>query len=158
MFWYLISYNFSTRVLKYQKNLSSIYVVFLFCQCFIKSSALLLVMFCTEYDDCSNVYCLQTKVTITISEVIYSSLMVLFDSLRVWQSVAYNVWLWVYECVRQGCSAEPVCRECNKRVYQMEKIVADQYVYHKTCFRCTHCNRVLRCVWVMCLSVYKWQY
>jgi len=25
----------------------------------------------------------------------------------------------------------------------MEKIIADQAVYHKTCFRCTHCNRVL---------------
>jgi len=25
----------------------------------------------------------------------------------------------------------------------MEKMVADNVVYHKSCFRCTHCNRVL---------------
>lgn len=35
------------------------------------------------------------------------------------------------------------CHQCGKRVYEMEKIVADQTAYHKTCFRCTHCNRVL---------------
>lgn len=35
------------------------------------------------------------------------------------------------------------CHECHKRVYEMEKIVADKVVYHKTCFRCAHCNRVL---------------
>jgi len=41
-------------------------------------------------------------------------------------------------------SAEIIkCHQCGKRVYEMEKIVADQHAYHKPCFRCTHCNRVL---------------
>src|SRR5664279_3205304 len=39
---------------------------------------------------------------------------------------------------------ENACHQCGKRVYPMEKITADEIVYHKTCFRCAHCNRVLR--------------
>lgn len=35
------------------------------------------------------------------------------------------------------------CTECNKRVYEMEKIVANDQLFHKTCFRCSHCNRIL---------------
>lgn len=51
----------------------------------------------------------------------------------------------VFNC-GQGSSAGPVCYECDRRVYEMEKVVTDQHIYHKTCFRCTHCNRVLRFV------------
>ena len=38
------------------------------------------------------------------------------------------------------------CAACGKRVYEMEKMVADKAVLHKTCFKCSHCNRILR--WV----------
>jgi len=33
----------------------------------------------------------------------------------------------------------------------MEKMVADNVVYHKTCFRCSHCKRVLRCCTIILL-------
>jgi len=36
------------------------------------------------------------------------------------------------------------CVECDERVYAMEKIVAGSSTYHKWCFRCAHCNHVLR--------------
>ncbi|XP_013404542.1 F-actin-monooxygenase MICAL3 [Lingula anatina] len=35
------------------------------------------------------------------------------------------------------------CTTCDKRVYEMEKITADDKVYHKGCFRCAKCNRTL---------------
>ena len=35
------------------------------------------------------------------------------------------------------------CKVCEKRVYEMEKIVNDSKIYHKTCFKCTHCKRTL---------------
>jgi len=54
--------------------------------------------------------------------------------------------VYVCENVGQGSSTAPVCHECSERVYQMEKIATDQHIYHKTCFRCSHCNRVLRSV------------
>ncbi|XP_008299915.1 LIM domain and actin-binding protein 1-like isoform X4 [Stegastes partitus] len=42
---------------------------------------------------------------------------------------------------------EPACREmcsaCQKPVYQMEKIAADKYIFHKTCFCCKHCKKKL---------------
>jgi len=43
------------------------------------------------------------------------------------------------------------CFQCGKRVYEMEKITADDIVYHKSCFRCSLCNRVLRWAWVLIL-------
>jgi len=33
----------------------------------------------------------------------------------------------------------------------MEKIAADEVVYHKSCFRCCHCNRVLR--WALLMTM-----
>jgi len=33
---------------------------------------------------------------------------------------------------------------CEKKVYAMEKLEAGGKVYHKTCFRCSHCKCVLR--------------
>jgi hypothetical protein len=35
------------------------------------------------------------------------------------------------------------CINCGKRVYEMEKIAPGRTVYHKTCFRCRQCNRVV---------------
>ena len=32
------------------------------------------------------------------------------------------------------------CKACNKTVYQMERLEADGAVFHKNCFRCSHCN------------------
>ena len=37
-----------------------------------------------------------------------------------------------------------VCAVCEKTVYPMDKIVADQVSYHKACFRCAECNNVLK--------------
>jgi len=36
-----------------------------------------------------------------------------------------------------------MCKVCQKRVYEMEKIVADKNIYHKMCFKCSHCKRIL---------------
>jgi len=36
------------------------------------------------------------------------------------------------------------CFACNKKVYAMEKIEADRKVYHKSCFKCTHCKSILK--------------
>ena len=35
------------------------------------------------------------------------------------------------------------CSMCSKTVYPMEKITADDKIFHKTCLRCLHCNKVL---------------
>jgi len=37
-----------------------------------------------------------------------------------------------------------LCKACNKRVYELEKMVMGDVIYHKTCFRCQNCNCVLR--------------
>ncbi|CAF3382955.1 unnamed protein product [Rotaria sp. Silwood1] len=36
------------------------------------------------------------------------------------------------------------CFGCHKTVYAMEKIEADRKVYHKSCFKCTHCKSILK--------------
>ncbi|KAF5892928.1 xin actin-binding repeat-containing protein 2-like isoform X1, partial [Clarias magur] len=36
-----------------------------------------------------------------------------------------------------------LCRVCRKRVYPMESLIADKQNFHKTCFRCAHCNSQL---------------
>jgi len=35
------------------------------------------------------------------------------------------------------------CKSCEKTVYAIERIVVDKEPFHKTCFRCSHCNRTL---------------
>ena len=35
------------------------------------------------------------------------------------------------------------CAVCSKPVYPMDKMVADKIVFHKTCMRCAHCDKVL---------------
>lgn len=37
-----------------------------------------------------------------------------------------------------------LCRVCRKRVYPMECLIADKQNFHKSCFRCAHCNSKLR--------------
>ncbi|KAJ0514175.1 Pollen-specific protein SF3 [Helianthus annuus] len=36
------------------------------------------------------------------------------------------------------------CTVCEKTVYLVDKLVANQRVYHKACFRCHHCNSTLK--------------
>ncbi|PRP88078.1 hypothetical protein PROFUN_04169 [Planoprotostelium fungivorum] len=36
------------------------------------------------------------------------------------------------------------CITCGKTVYVSEKLSADGKVFHKSCFRCTHCNNILK--------------
>lgn len=36
------------------------------------------------------------------------------------------------------------CVSCLKTVYPLERLVANQHVYHSSCFRCSHCNTKLR--------------
>lgn len=40
--------------------------------------------------------------------------------------------------------ARETCIACLKTVYPLERLVALQHVYHKTCFRCLHCKMTLR--------------
>ncbi|KJE97398.1 LIMD2 protein [Capsaspora owczarzaki ATCC 30864] len=35
------------------------------------------------------------------------------------------------------------CEICDKTVYPMEQISADGHIYHKTCFRCQECKKIL---------------
>lgn len=35
------------------------------------------------------------------------------------------------------------CVSCEKTVYPLERLVANQHVYHSSCFRCSHCNTKL---------------
>ena len=37
----------------------------------------------------------------------------------------------------------PKCSSCDKSVYKVEELVADEKVFHKTCFKCEHCNTTL---------------
>jgi len=37
-----------------------------------------------------------------------------------------------------------ICTVCIKTVYVAEKLSADGKIYHKQCFRCSHCNRTLK--------------
>ncbi|XP_041097621.1 LIM domain and actin-binding protein 1a isoform X3 [Polyodon spathula] len=39
--------------------------------------------------------------------------------------------------------ARETCVACVKTVYPLEKLVANQQVYHNSCFRCSHCNSKL---------------
>jgi len=41
-------------------------------------------------------------------------------------------------------AANEICSVCNKTVYYSERLSADTQIYHKTCFRCSHCNRTLK--------------
>ncbi|KAK5912305.1 hypothetical protein CesoFtcFv8_002194 [Champsocephalus esox] len=36
-----------------------------------------------------------------------------------------------------------MCVDCEKTVYPLERLVALQHVYHKSCFRCVHCSTTL---------------
>ncbi|XP_034731544.1 LIM domain and actin-binding protein 1a [Etheostoma cragini] len=38
------------------------------------------------------------------------------------------------------------CVSCLKTVYPLERLVANQHVYHSSCFRCSHCNTKLSLV------------
>uniref|UniRef100_A0A671RMM2 LIM domain and actin-binding protein 1-like n=1 Tax=Sinocyclocheilus anshuiensis TaxID=1608454 RepID=A0A671RMM2_9TELE len=38
------------------------------------------------------------------------------------------------------------CVTCLKTVYPLEKLVANQQIYHNTCFRCAYCNTKLSLV------------
>lgn len=42
-----------------------------------------------------------------------------------------------------GASSDNYCKTCGGRLYEMEKIMADHVTYHKHCFRCSQCQRVL---------------
>ncbi|KAG7278896.1 hypothetical protein CRUP_036410 [Coryphaenoides rupestris] len=45
---------------------------------------------------------------------------------------------------RKFCPAvRETCIACLKTVYPLERLVADQHVYHSTCFRCVHCSMKL---------------
>ena len=39
--------------------------------------------------------------------------------------------------------ASPKCVVCAKSVYEIEKLVADDRVFHKSCFKCGHCSKTL---------------
>ncbi|KAG7224927.1 hypothetical protein INR49_014843 [Caranx melampygus] len=40
-------------------------------------------------------------------------------------------------------TSQEMCSACLKPVYPMEKITADKYMFHKTCFCCKHCKKKL---------------
>lgn len=44
---------------------------------------------------------------------------------------------------RMSLGSSDRCLVCEKRVYILEKLTADGKVFHKTCFRCNHCQKVL---------------
>jgi cysteine and glycine-rich protein len=36
------------------------------------------------------------------------------------------------------------CTACDKTVYLVDKLTADNRIYHKACFRCHHCKGTLK--------------
>ena len=38
------------------------------------------------------------------------------------------------------------CKACEKTVYVMDELTADNKVYHKACFRCHHCKATLKVI------------
>lgn len=43
----------------------------------------------------------------------------------------------------QAAGAPDGCIVCGKTVYPMEKISADNKIFHKTCFKCKECGKIL---------------
>ncbi|KAL6464743.1 hypothetical protein MHYP_G00270600 [Metynnis hypsauchen] len=43
-------------------------------------------------------------------------------------------------------TARETCVACHKTVYPLEKLVANQQIFHNTCFRCAHCSTKLSLV------------
>ncbi|GMH03194.1 hypothetical protein Nepgr_005033 [Nepenthes gracilis] len=43
-----------------------------------------------------------------------------------------------------SATANQKCKACDKTVYLVDKLTADNRVYHKSCFRCHHCNGTLK--------------
>ena len=41
-------------------------------------------------------------------------------------------------------NSSDVCYFCGKKVYLMEKMSANGFFFHRTCFRCSHCNCQLK--------------
>ena len=37
-----------------------------------------------------------------------------------------------------------ICKVCGKEPYVVERIVAEKSWWHKNCFRCSQCNKILR--------------
>ena len=50
-------------------------------------------------------------------------------------------------------SSADMCLLCKKRVYPMEQMLTDKGKFHKQCFKCSHCKRVLKYVRVWCVYV-----
>ncbi|XP_035242998.1 LIM domain and actin-binding protein 1-like isoform X2 [Anguilla anguilla] len=42
-----------------------------------------------------------------------------------------------------GLPVQETCVACQKRVYPLERLMANQQIFHKSCFRCCHCNTYL---------------
>ena len=42
-----------------------------------------------------------------------------------------------------GTATLEKCQVCKRTVYQLERLQADEKVYHKSCFRCSHCKKVV---------------
>ncbi|KTF78974.1 hypothetical protein cypCar_00018510 [Cyprinus carpio] len=40
-------------------------------------------------------------------------------------------------------AAQETCSACLKPVYPMERMAADKFIFHKTCFCCKHCKKKL---------------
>eukprot|EP00271_Cylindrocystis_brebissonii_P019045 TRINITY_DN5618_c0_g1_i1.p1 TRINITY_DN5618_c0_g1~~TRINITY_DN5618_c0_g1_i1.p1 ORF type:complete len:238 (-),score=22.07 TRINITY_DN5618_c0_g1_i1:1328-2041(-) len=36
------------------------------------------------------------------------------------------------------------CKSCEKTVYLVDQLIVDNYVFHRACFRCTHCKGTLK--------------
>ncbi len=43
-----------------------------------------------------------------------------------------------------GGGNSDTCLECGKRTYPTDRLQADDKVFHKACFRCAHCNAVIK--------------
>eukprot|EP01114_Cavostelium_apophysatum_P017929 TRINITY_DN542_c0_g1_i2.p3 TRINITY_DN542_c0_g1~~TRINITY_DN542_c0_g1_i2.p3 ORF type:complete len:122 (+),score=40.83 TRINITY_DN542_c0_g1_i2:963-1328(+) len=48
------------------------------------------------------------------------------------------------ELTEEKLASDPKCALCKKTVYVTERLATDTEVFHKKCFRCTHCNNVLK--------------
>uniref|UniRef100_A0A3P8XP74 LIM zinc-binding domain-containing protein n=1 Tax=Esox lucius TaxID=8010 RepID=A0A3P8XP74_ESOLU len=69
------------------------------------------------------------------------------QSVPTWQNGIYNLGVRLRKMSLSFSSfclpARESCVSCKKTVYPLERLVANQQVYHSTCFRCFHCNTKL---------------
>lgn len=55
-----------------------------------------------------------------------------------------SLWFPLAQSFSLKAQVKEMCTACQKTVYPMERLVADKFVFHNSCFCCKHCHAKLR--------------